>query len=223
MTWSCQPTSGNCATNGTPSDTARFYDSQPQVAGSGLSLECWRVMIAATSLRSWQPLLIPGLLQTADYARAILSADPETTEDQLAELVEARLGRQVILDRAAAPNLWAVLDEAVLHRLIGSRKTMYDQLLVLADASCRPNITVQIVPAEIGAHAGLLGGFAIASFENAPSTVYMESPDQGQTTEAPSVVRRLSLTFDTLRADALPRGASRDLIGKVAEERWATT
>jgi transcriptional regulator with XRE-family HTH domain len=177
----------------------------------------------ATSLRSWQPLLIPGLLQTADYARAILGADPETTEDQLAELVEARLGRQAILDRPAPPALWAVLDEAVLHRLIGSRKVMYDQLLALADASCRPNIAVQIVPAEVGAHAGLLGGFAIAGFDNAPSTVYMESPDQGQTTELPSVVRRLSLTFDTLRADALPRGASRDLIGKVAEERWATT
>ena len=58
--------------------------------------------------------------------------------------------------------------KSVLHRLIGSRKIMYDQLLHLADASCRSNITVQIVPAEIGAHAGLLGGFAIASFDNAP-------------------------------------------------------
>jgi transcriptional regulator with XRE-family HTH domain len=177
----------------------------------------------AISLRSWEPLLIPGLLQTADYARAILAADPETTEEHLESLVEARLGRQAILDRPSPPTLWAVLDEAVLHRLIGSRKIMYDQLLALADASCRPNITVQIVPTEIGAHAGLLGGFALASFGNAAGTVYMESPDQGQTTEVPAVVGRLSLTFDTLRADALPRGLSRDLIGKVAEERWATT
>jgi hypothetical protein len=79
------------------------------------------------------------------------------------------------------------------------------------------------MPAEVGAHAGLLGAFIVAGFDSSPSTVYMESPDQGQTTELPSVVRRLSLTFDTLRADALPRGASRDLVGKVAEERWATT
>ena len=176
----------------------------------------------AASLRSWQPLLVPGLLQTADYARAILSADPETTEIQLDELVSARLERQAILDQPSAPMLWMVLDEAVLHRLIGSRKVMHDQLLHLADASCRSNINVQIVPTEIGEHAGLLGGFAIAGFDNEPSTVYMESPDQGQTSQLPSVVRRLSLTFDTLRADALPRGASRDLIGKVAEERWAT-
>jgi transcriptional regulator with XRE-family HTH domain len=177
----------------------------------------------ATSLRSWEPLIMPGLLQTADYSRAILAADPETAEDQLDELVTARLERQAIFDRADPPTLWAVLDEAVLYRLIGTRKVMYDQLLHLADTSCRSNITVQIVPAEVGAHSGLLGGFAIASFGNAAGTVYMESPDQGQTTEVPSVVRRLSRTFDTLRADALPRGASRDLIGKVAEERWATT
>jgi len=171
----------------------------------------------ATSLCSWQPLIMPGLLQTADYARAILAADPQTNDDQLEELVAARLERQAIFDRPEPPILWALIDEAVLHRLIGSRKVMYDQLLHLADTSCRSNITVQVVPAEIGAHAGLLGGFAIASFGNAQGSVYMESPDQGQTTEAPSVVRRLSRTFD-----ALPRGASRDLIGKVAEERWAT-
>jgi transcriptional regulator with XRE-family HTH domain len=176
----------------------------------------------ATSLRSWEPLLIPGLLQTADYARAVLAADPETAEDELDELVAARLERQAIFDRAEPPALWAVLDEAILHRLVGSRKIMYDQLLHLADTSCRSNITVQIVPAEIGAHAGLLGGFAIANFGNAAGTVYMESPDHGQTTEVPSIVGRLSLTFDTLRAEALPRGASRDLIGKVAEQRWST-
>ena len=120
------------------------------------------------------------------------------------------------------PTLWVVLDEVALHRLIGSRKVMCDQLRHLADTSDRSNITVQIVPTEVGAHAGLLGGFILASFDNEPSTVYMESPDQGQTTQLPSVVKRLSRTFDTLRADALPRGASRDLIGKVAEERWAT-
>ena len=176
----------------------------------------------ATSLRSWEPLLIPGLLQTSDYARAILAADPDTGGDQLEELVAARLERQAILGRPSPPTLWVVLDEAVLHRLIGTRQVMGEQLRHLADVSGRGNITVQIVPAEVGAHAGLLGGFVIAEFDNAPSSLYMESPDQGQTTELPSVVGKLSLIFDTLRADALPRGASRDLIGKVAEERWAT-
>jgi transcriptional regulator with XRE-family HTH domain len=116
----------------------------------------------ATSLRWWEPLLIPGLLQTAEYARAILAADPETTEDHLTDLVTARLERQAVLDKPIPPTLWVVLDEVVLHRLIGSRKVMYDQLLALADASCRSNITVQIVPTEVGAHAGLLGGSTFA-------------------------------------------------------------
>lgn len=119
--------------------------------------------------------------------RAILAADPETTEEQLSELVAARLERQAILDRPNPPALWVVLDEAVLHRLIGSRKVMHDQLLQLAHASVRNNMTVQIVPTEVGAHAGLMGGFALATFDSEPGTVYMESPDQGQTTQLPTV------------------------------------
>ena len=97
---------------------------------------------------------------------------------------------------------------------------MQDQLAQLASMSERARITIQVVPGEAGAHVGLLGGFAIASADSAPGTVYMESPDQGQTTELPSVVAKVSETFDTLRAEALPRGASRDLIRRVAEERW---
>jgi transcriptional regulator with XRE-family HTH domain len=176
----------------------------------------------ATSLRWWEPLLIPGLLQTGDYARTILAADPETTEDQLDGLVTARLERQAILDKPNPPMLWALLDEAVLHRMIGSRKIMYEQLLALADTSCRSNITVQIAPTDVGVHAGLLGAFIVAGFDNTPDNAYMESPDHGQITEVPSIIRRLSLVFDTLRADALPRSASRELIGKVAEQEWAT-
>jgi hypothetical protein len=161
----------------------------------------------ATSLCWWEPLLVPGLLQTADYARAILSAGPEAAEGEIEELVAARIGRQAIFDRPKPPTLVALLDEAVLHRLIGFGKIMHDQLLYLAEASSRPGITIQVVPAGIGAHAGLLGGFAIASAAGSPDTVYMESPDQGQTTELPSAVGKLVLTFSTLRADALPRGA----------------
>ena len=97
---------------------------------------------------------------------------------------------------------------------------MHDQLVRLVKVSDRSKITIQVVPAEVGAHVGLLGAFAIASFENAPGIVYMESPDEGQTTEKSSVVAKVSETFDMLRAEALPRGASRDLIRKVAEERW---
>jgi transcriptional regulator with XRE-family HTH domain len=175
----------------------------------------------ASSLRWWEPMLVPGLLQTADYARAILAVGPDMVEDRLDDVVSARMERQEILDRSRPPELWVMLDEAVLNRLIGTRKTMYDQLLQLADMSCRPRVTVQVVPAALGAHAGLLGAFIVADFEGAPSTLYAETAVEGQTIEKQTLVSKAALAFDRLRAEALPRGASRDLIGKVAEERWA--
>lgn len=175
----------------------------------------------ATSLCWWEPLLVPGLVHTADYARALFEAWRSAgSDDELDQLVGARMERQAILERPRPPALWVILDEGVLHRRIGSGKIMQAQLAHLAGMSGRPNITIQVVPGEVGAHVGLLGGFAIASADSAPGTVYMESPDQGQTTELPSVVAKVSETFDTLRAEALPRGASRDLIRRVAEERW---
>jgi transcriptional regulator with XRE-family HTH domain len=176
----------------------------------------------ATSLRWWEPMLVPGLLQTADYARALFRAwQTATSDDELEDLVSARLERQAILDRPRPPELWVALDEAVLHRAIGSGKIMYDQLLHLADASCRPSVTVQVVPVEVGAHVGLLGAFIIAGFDDgAPSILYAERAVEGQTIERSAQVKKAALAFDRLRAEALPQGASRDLIGKVAEERW---
>jgi transcriptional regulator with XRE-family HTH domain len=176
----------------------------------------------ATSLRSWEPMLVPGLLQTADYARSLFRAwQIATSDDELEERVSARMERQSILDRPTPPELWVVIDEAVLHRLIGSRKIMYDQLLHLADASCRPSVTVQVVTADVGAHPGLLGGFVVAGFgDGAPSIVYVEMAVEGQTIERSALVNKAISAFDRLRAEALPRKASRDLIGKVAEERW---
>lgn len=176
----------------------------------------------ATSLRSWEPMLVPGLLQTAGYARALFRAwQSGASDDELEELVSARIERQNILGRPRPPELWVVIDEAVLHRLIGSRKIMHDQLLHLADASCRPSVTVQVVPADVGTHAGLLGGFIVAGFgEGAPSILYVETAVEGQTIERSALVSRAALVFDRLRSEALPSRASRELIGKVAEERW---
>lgn len=97
---------------------------------------------------------------------------------------------------------------------------MRDQLQHLARMSRQPNITVGIVPYSAGAHSGLAGAFAIAEFTSAPAIVYLETAAEGQVAEAPSMVAQVMLTFDTLRSEGLPRGASRDLIMKVAEERW---
>jgi transcriptional regulator with XRE-family HTH domain len=177
----------------------------------------------AISLRTWEPMLVPGLLQTADYARAILGAGPDTMEDELEQMVAARIARQAILERPRPPTLWVVLDEAVLHRCVGSPKIMHEQLLHLADLAERPRITIQVVPARVGVHAGLLGAFIIAGFSGAPDIVYLETSADGHIAEKSSVVAGVTLRFDTLRAVALPKDDSRDLILKVAEQRWTGT
>jgi transcriptional regulator with XRE-family HTH domain len=174
----------------------------------------------AASLCYWEPLLVPGIVQTPDYARALFEAWRQA-EDQLDQMVSVRMERQSIFDRPDPPSLWVIVDEGVLHRCIGSPKIMYDQLAHLAEMANRTKVTVQVIPAEVGAHVGLQGGFAIAS-ANGVSTVYLERPNQGHTTQTPSVAAAVSAYFDTLRAEALPRVASRDLIKRVAEKQWAS-
>src|SRR5580658_9375923 len=173
----------------------------------------------ATVLRWYEPLVIPGLLQTEDYARAILSARPDGNLDDLDEQVAARLARQAVLDRPDAPQLWCVLDEGVLHRAIGGSKVMRSQLYRLADMAEHSKVTIQVIPGAI-AHAGLLGGFIVADLDARPPVVYLETAAEGHVTDSPDVATHVALSFDRLRAEALPWGASRDLIRRVAEEKW---
>jgi transcriptional regulator with XRE-family HTH domain len=174
----------------------------------------------ATALRSYEPLLVPGLLQTEDYARAILSARPGGDDDDLEEQVAARMERQAIVSQPGGPLLWCVLDEGVLHRPVGGGKVMRTQLERLAGLADHQKTTVQVIPVAAGAHAGLLGAFVLAETEGSPASVYLETSAEGQVTENPSVAAHVALRFDRLRSEALPRGASRDLIKKVAEEQW---
>lgn len=175
---------------------------------------------AAKSLRIFEHVLVPGLLQTADYARAVLATRPNTTDEETDQLVAARLERQAILTPGGPPLLWVVLDEAVLHRQVGDCVTMHHQLERLAQMSRWPNVTIEVVPYDAGAHGGLLGAFVVAEFAQAPAIVYLETAAGGQISEEPSTVTQVLLTFDTLRSEGMPRGASRDRIMKVAEEKW---
>jgi transcriptional regulator with XRE-family HTH domain len=174
----------------------------------------------ASVIRCWEPLLIPGLLQTDAYARAVFvawqavdaSGDPD-------EQVVARLARQAIFDQPAPPSFWTLIDETVLRRVVGGPKVMHDQLLHLADMSERPRVTVEVVPTEVGAHVGLLGAFAVAGFaDDTPGIVYLESPDSGEVSKHPGTVAKLALMYDTLRTESLGGRASRDLIRRLAEE-----
>ena len=178
----------------------------------------------AAALRLFEHSLVPGLLQTEAYARAVLETHPNTPAEVVEERVAARLARQQVLDRDEPPPplLWVLLDEHVLTRQIGSAKVMHDQLTHLAALARRPNITVQVIPG-LGAHPGLLGAFAVAELTGLPAIVYLETAHDGQTLEDPDVGVKMSVRFDALRTEALTGRASLSLIEKVTEERWTTT
>ncbi len=163
----------------------------------------------AATLRGFEPLIVPGLLQTDLYARAIFGARIGITEDEVEELVAARLNRQEILARVDPPRLWVILDEWVLRRSVGGRHVMLEQVNRLIEAAQRPNIVFELIPVDAGAHEGLYGGgFAIADFNDAPSIAYQESAVQGQIVQDAEHVRTLMARWATLGTEALPRKAS---------------
>lgn len=173
----------------------------------------------ARSLRTFQHVLIPGLLQTEAYARAILETHPNTTEEQVNERVAGRLQRQAILSRddPAPPVLWVLLDENVLHRNVGGPKIMGEQLARVAHMAQRPNITIQVIPAG-RPHPGLLGAFVIAHVSDVKSVVYLETAADGQTADDADTCAQIALMFDALRTEALPGSGSLSLIERLAEE-----
>jgi transcriptional regulator with XRE-family HTH domain len=171
----------------------------------------------AVSLRLFEHTLIPGLLQTEDYARAVLATHPGTTVDEVDERLAARMSRQAILarDDPPPPVLWVLLDEQVLRRDPGDREIMRDQLIHLAAMARRPNITVQVIPC-VSMHAGLMGAFALAETPELPNIVYLENADDGQTIEDPQMGSKMALQFDALRTEALTGRASIATIEKAA-------
>lgn len=172
----------------------------------------------ATSLRTWEPMIVPGLLQTAEYAWEVLRAGrPDDTDERIEQHVSARMERQAVLARENAPFLWAVLDEAALRRPVGGAKVMRGQLARLIEAARNPRIKILAVPLSVGAHAGLAGHFVIAGFDDAPDIVYLEAAARGQISDRPEIVKACTLAFDTLRAEALPPKASLEMISKVME------
>lgn len=171
----------------------------------------------ARRLRSFELVVVPGLLQTEGYARAVLSTRVGATEDEIDEAVAARLARQQILERDQPPELWAILDEGVLRRPVGAPDVMRGQLTHLAGMARRPHIVVQVIPLAAGAHQGLNGGaFVIADFEDAATIAYQDTAVSGQIIEDASEADALAHTWDTLRLEALPRAASLRLIEETA-------
>ena len=169
----------------------------------------------AATLRIWQPGVLSGLLQTEDYARAILTIEPGVTDDDVSARLTARLARQAILARDDPPAAWFLVDEAALRRWIGSPEVMAAQLAHLAGLARLPNVTIQLVPNI--AHAGLLGGFAVAE-----RAAYVETAVAGQVFEDADIIAGLLTRFDTLRNEAFRGSESLALIERMCEE-WTAT
>jgi hypothetical protein len=181
----------------------------PEWVGKWLAIES-----KATSLLSYEPLVVPGLLQIEPYAREVIATSGRQFDVE--EQVEARLERQGILAAQNAPMLVVVMDEGVLRRPVGGPKVMHDQLAHLLDIADRPQVVIQIVPFDAGAYTGLAGPFVIATFDDGEA-VYVDSALSGDVVERPDDIATIKRLWESLRAEALPRKKSIELMAKVVE------
>ena len=175
----------------------------------------------ARSISNYESLYIPGLLQTEEYARAVIRGTlPYASTEEVENRVRARLERQSLLSGDDPRQLWTIMDEAAVRRVVGGRLVMREQLLRLHEAAALPNVTVQIVPYEAGAHPGMPGAFIVLEFPDPidQSLVYTESLAGGLFLEDDLEIRRYILLFDHLRAAAMRPGQTLTLLAEIAEE-----
>ncbi|MCX4762905.1 helix-turn-helix transcriptional regulator [Streptomyces sp. NBC_01275] len=176
----------------------------------------------AESLRVYEPQVVTGLLQTRAYAEAIIQgALPETSVDEIEKRVQVRMKRQERITAENGPlRLWVVLDEASLRRVVGSRLVMREQLEHLTEVTRLPQVTVQVLPFDVGAHPGLNGQYTILEFTDAAdsSVVYIEGVTSDLYLEKAHDVQQYSVMYEHLRAQALSVEQSRQTIEEVAKE-----
>lgn len=183
-------------------------------------LDMWRsVEERATTLQWFEPVLVPGLLQTEDYARAVLQAG-EYHLTNVEDMVQVRMERQRILDDDNPPFLAALMDESVLGRNVGGDGVMVAQLLHLARMAERQRVAVQIVPLSAPACAGFLSHFVIASIPGGREVAYVDNQLRGEVVDDPEDLTTLRQLFERFRADAHSKQASIELIRRVAEQ-WS--
>ncbi|MCZ4118683.1 MULTISPECIES: helix-turn-helix domain-containing protein [unclassified Streptomyces] len=175
---------------------------------------------SANTFRNYEPQLVPGLLQTGDYAREVITAmRVDLDAKQIEALVTVRLGRQAILEGEGAPKLWAVIDEAALRRIAGSPAVLKGQLEHLLTLAKRPNITVQLLEFAAGFHPGLYGSFMLMGFpEPNPDVVWVENLTNSVYFDSSADVERYTEVFDHLRARALGPPETRARLSTMIKE-----
>jgi len=175
---------------------------------------------AATEVRDFELAVVPGLLQTEDYARAIGSAAWPDKPEEVERRVELRMARQACLTEDPPLKFWGIVDEGVLHRRTGGSEVMRGQLRHLIELGRQPNVTIQVLPYSEGWHPGTAGSFSILEFpEGVHSPVaYIESQAGDVYLEREDDMRRATLTYTHLQTAALSQAKSRDLIAAIARE-----
>lgn len=179
--------------------------------------------LSARAVGLWQYAahVVPGLLQTEDYARALLGVYPEHADtEKLEQRLTARMKRQRRIVGPDRPGLWVVLDEAVLMRPVGGPVVMRAQLRRILDAVHRRQAIVQVLPFAQGAHGSLGGSLTLLKMPDATEVAYKEGSEYGYLLEEPTDVRREAVTYDQLRAASLPPDMSTDVIRSVLEGKY---
>lgn len=173
----------------------------------------------AASIRTFQVQLIPGLFQTPRYAAAIFRGGRATPEANIERLVEARMNRQQILNRVHPPRMTAVIDEAALHRLIGGREVMQEQLVHLGNMALRHNIDVQVLPYSAGEHLGMEGSFTILEFLEPRDSpiVYVGTATTGLFLENVEELDAYNVSFSNVQGVALSTALSAKFVRDTAK------
>lgn len=177
--------------------------------------------VAAASIRIYQSLVVPGLLQTVEYARAVIrSVFPELHPEEVERRVELRMARQALLTQDDPLSLWVILDEAALRRRIGGSEVMREQLRHLTESATPPTVTLQVLPFAAGGHAGIDGAFTILGFPEPadPDVVYLDHAGGDLYLESAHEIQRYALLFDHLRAAALKPEDSMDFLTALTKE-----
>jgi transcriptional regulator with XRE-family HTH domain len=173
----------------------------------------------AETIEEWCPTLIPGLLQTDAYARAVVRAThPLAPDEEVEEKASARLARARLFEDHKTPVYWAILSESLLRQPILPPEQNTEQLEHIAALARRRRIVPQILPWNCGAHPFMLGTAMIMTFPDAPPLVYTEALHSGDTIDDPGLVKEYRRSYDLLRAAALPPEASLALIEQAAED-----
>ncbi|EOD67518.1 helix-turn-helix domain-containing protein [Amycolatopsis vancoresmycina] len=203
------------------SRTKGWWESYSEIVPSWFSLYVGLEQ-GANQVQTYAAQAVPGLLQTSDYVHALLRrGTTERTDDEIEQMATVRLARRAVLEREPDPlRLWAVLDEAVLRRLVGGREVMRGQLEHLVKMAGKPKITIQVLPFDRGAHPGVIGPFTVIGFawSGDPGVAYVEHRAGGFYLEQPHEIEAHEVAFAHLSALALAPDESVTFIERLAEE-----